>query len=73
MERRPFLPIIMLLLGYHIMYLVGMYPSVKYSLKLEGGTTLFFSSFVEVKQEYNLSPTLFNIFVNNITSVDNNM
>lgn len=45
--------------------------SVKYSVKLEDGTTPFFSSFVGVKQGCNLSPTLFNIVINDIPNLFN--
>ena len=46
--------------------ILGMYSSVKYSVKLEDGTTPFFNSFVGVKQGCNLSTTLFNIFINDV-------
>ena len=46
-----------------------MYSSVRYSVKLEDGTTPFFNSFIEVKQGCNLSPTLFNIFINDVPNL----
>ena len=49
--------------------ILGMYSSVRYSVKLEDGTTPFFNSFIGVKQGCNLSPTLFNIFINNVPNL----
>ena len=46
-----------------------MYSSVRYSVKLEDGTTPFFNSFIGVKQGCNLSPTLFNIFINDASNL----
>ena len=46
-----------------------MYSSVRYSVKLEDGTTPFFNSFIGVKQGCNLSPTLFNIFLNDVPNL----
>ena len=49
--------------------ILGMYSSVRYSVKLEDGTTPFFNSFIGVKQSCNLSPTLFNIFINDVPNL----
>ena len=49
--------------------LLSIYSSVLYSVKLENGATSFFESLVGVKQGCNLSPTLFNVFVNDIPSI----
>ena len=46
--------------------LLSMYSSVKAAVKLEQGITPFFQSFTGVKQGCNLSPSLFNIFINDI-------
>ena len=46
-----------------------MYSSVRYSVKLQDGTTPFFNSFIGVKQGCNLSPTLFNIFMNDVPNL----
>ena len=46
-----------------------MYSSVRYSVKLEDGTTPFFNSSIGVKQGCNLSPTLFNIFINDVPNL----
>lgn len=44
--------------------MISMYSSVNCSVKLEKGSTPFFKSHVGVKQGCNLSPTLFNMFIN---------
>ena len=49
-----------------------MYLSVRYSVKLEDGTTLFFNSFIGAKQGCNLSLTLFNIFTNDMPNLFDN-
>ena len=41
-----------------------LYSSVKSAVKLEQGVTPFFQSHIGVKQGCNLSPTLFNLFIN---------
>lgn len=46
--------------------LLNIYSSVKSAVKLDQGVTPFFQSDVGVKQGCNLSPTLFNIFINDI-------
>ena len=48
-----------------------MYSCVKSAAKLEQGVTPFFQSHVGVKQECNLSPTLFNLFINDIPNLFN--
>lgn len=50
-----------------------MYSSVKTAVKLEQGITPFFQSFTGVKQGCNLSPSLFNIFINDIPSLFSNV
>ena len=49
--------------------ILDMYSSLRYSVKLEDGTTPFFNSFIGVKQGCNLSPTLFNIFINDVPNL----
>ena len=49
--------------------MLSMYSSVVTSVKLQNGITPFFKSDIGVKQGCNLSPTLFNIFVNDIPSL----
>ena len=49
-----------------------MYSSVKSAVKLEQGVTPFFQSYVGVKQGCNVSPTLFNLFINDIPNLFNN-
>ena len=51
--------------------LLNMYSSVKSAVKLEQGVTPFFQSHVGVKQGCNLSPTLFNLFINDIPNLFN--
>ena len=51
--------------------LLNMYSSVKSAVKLEQGVTPFFQSHIGVKQGCNLSPTLFNIFINDIPNLFN--
>ena len=48
-----------------------MYSSVNYSVKLKGGVTPPFQSYIGLKQGCNLSPTLFNIFINDIPNFFN--
>ena len=43
-----------------------MYTDIKLAVKLSDGITPFFRSFVGVRQEYNLSLLLFNMFLNDI-------
>jgi hypothetical protein len=42
-----------------------MYSSVKYKVKLSSGSTPVFSSNIGLKQGCNMSPSLFNVFINN--------
>ena len=42
-----------------------------YSVKLKDGVTPPFQSYIGLKQECNLSPTLFNIFINDIPNLFN--
>ena len=46
-----------------------MYSSYDCSVKLEEGYTTFFRSHVGVKQGCNLSPTLFNLFINDLSDI----
>jgi hypothetical protein len=48
-----------------------MYSSVNLPVKLDKGCTPFFKSQVGVKQGCNLSPTLFNMFINGIPDLFN--
>ena len=48
-----------------------MYSSVNLSVKLDKGCTPFFTSQVGVKKGCNLSPTLFNMFINGIPDLFN--
>ena len=43
-----------------------MYSSVKYKVKLSSGCTPAFSSNIGLKQGCNMSPSLFNVFINDI-------
>lgn len=54
-----------------IRLIISMYSSVNCSVKLEKGSTPFFKSHVGVKQGCNLSPTLFNMFINDIPNLFN--
>ena len=54
-----------------IRLMLSMYCSVNSSVKLNNGITPFFKSYIGVKQGCNLSPTLFNIFVNDIPNLFN--
>ena len=49
--------------------IVGMYSSVRYSVKLEDGTKPFSNWLIGVRQGCNLSPTLFNIFINDVPNL----
>ena len=50
------------------MYLIkSMYEDIKMAVKLPGGLTTFFESLAGVRQGFNLSPMLFNIYVNDLT------
>ena len=46
--------------------LLSMYSSVKYRVKLSSGSTPVFSSNIGLKQGCNMSPSLFNVFINDI-------
>ena len=46
--------------------LLSMYSSVRVAVKLNAGVTPFFTSNIGLKQGCNLSPTLFNVFINDI-------
>ena len=46
--------------------LLSMYSSVKYKVKLSSGSTPVFSSNIGLKQGCNMSPSLFNVFINDI-------
>ena len=46
-----------------------MYDDLQMTVKLSNGITPFFSSLVGVKQGCNLSPLLFDIFVNDIFEI----
>ena len=48
-----------------------MYSSYNCSVKLEEGNTPFFKSQIGVKQGCNLSPTLFNLFINDLPDIFN--
>jgi hypothetical protein len=52
-----------------IRIMLSMYSSVNTSVKLREGITPFFKSYVGVKQGCNLSPTLFNLFINDIPNM----
>ena len=53
-------------LGISKTFVILMYSKVSSSVKLHSGLSPPFESLVGVKQGCNLSPTLFNIFVNDI-------
>lgn len=46
--------------------LLSMYSSANSAVKVEEGSTPCFQSYVGVKQGCNLSPTLFNLYINDI-------
>ena len=50
-----------------ISFISAMYHGLTSTVKLSNGTTPFFKSFVGLRKEYNLSPMLFNIFINDVT------
>jgi hypothetical protein len=52
-----------------IRLMLSMYFSYDCSVKLEEGYTTFFRSHVGVKQGCNLSPTLFNLFINDLPDI----
>ena len=52
-----------------IRLMLSMYSSYDCSVKLEEGYTTFFRSHVGVKQGCNLSPTLFNLFINDLSDI----
>ena len=47
----------------------NMYSNILYAVKLSDGITLFFSSTMGVRQGCNLSPMLFNPFINDINKI----
>ena len=47
----------------------NMYRTTEYGVKCQGGIPPFFSSSVGVRQDCNLSPTLFNIFIDDIRNI----
>jgi hypothetical protein len=51
--------------------LLSMYSSVKYKVKLSSGSTPVFSSNIGLKQGCNMSPSLFNVFINDIPELLN--
>ena len=54
-------------LSYKFIKLIGsMYQGIKCSVKLSNGTTPLFNSYVGLHQGCNLSPMLFNLFINDI-------
>ena len=54
-------------LGYKFIKLIeSMYQGIKCSVKLSNGTTPLFNSYVGLRQGCNLSPMLFNLFINDI-------
>ena len=55
--------------GRMIRIIENMYRTTEYGVKCQGGITPFFSSFFGVRQGCNLSPTLFNIFINDIRNI----
>ena len=52
-------------------FISNMYSSVNYSVKLKDGVTPPFQSYIGLKQGCNLSPTLFNIFINDMPNLFN--
>ena len=54
-----------------IRLMLNMYSSYNCSVKLEEGSTPFFKSQIGVKQGCNLSPTLFNFFINDLPDIFN--
>ena len=54
-----------------IRLMLNMYSSYNCSVKLEEGNTPFFKSQIGVKQGCNLSPTLFNLFINDLPDIFN--
>ena len=54
-----------------IRLMLNMYSSYNCSVKLEEGSTPFFKSQIGVKQGCNLSPTLFNLFINDLPDIFN--
>jgi hypothetical protein len=52
-------------------YQLSMYSSVKYKVKLSSGSTPVFSSNIGLKQGCKMSPSLFNVFINDIPELLN--
>ena len=68
-ERNLFFDRTCPLMGWvqNFIYLIkSMYEDLQLSVKLSDGVTPFFDSLLGVRQECNLSPLLFNLFVNDI-------
>ena len=55
--------------GRMIRIIENMYRTTEYGVKCQGGITPFFASSLGVRQGCNLSPTLFNIFINDIRNI----
>ena len=53
----------------YIYYIHNMYKKVHLSVRLPNGMTQSFSSSIGLKQGCNLSPILFNIFINDLNEV----
>ena len=57
-------------LSYKFINLIeNMYQEIKCSVKLSNGTTPHFNSYVGLRQGCNLSPMLFNLFIDDIFNI----